>query len=147
MAYFSLKRRMINNDAVFEVNETAGRYEAVTLSPSALKGFAASLEWIAGEVGWDWAYRRISELGQYCYAALAQIEGLRLYQPGRAVSGLIHFTLDGIAPADLTARLAEEGILIRHTPEPQLNRVATGFYNNEEDIDRLAQGIREIRDA
>jgi L-cysteine/cystine lyase len=146
MAYFSLKHRMINNDAIFEPNESARRYEAVTLSPSAVKGFGASLDWIANEVGWEWAYRRIAELGRYCYAALAQIEGLRLYLP-EAVSGLIHFTLDGIAPADLTARLAEQGILIRHTPEPQLNRVATGFYNNEDDIDRLTQSIREVRDA
>ena len=47
----------------------------------------------------------------------------------------------------LTARLGEQGIIIRHTPEPLLNRVATGFYNTEEDIDRLAQAIRAIRDA
>ena len=35
----------------------------------------------------------------------------------------------------------------RHTPEPQLNRVATGFYNTEEEIDRLAKAIAAIGDA
>jgi L-cysteine/cystine lyase len=144
MAYPSLKSRMINNEAIFEPCEGARRYEAVTLSPPALKAFSASLAWIADDIGWDWAYRRIAELGRYCYAALAQIDGLRLYLPQQAVAGLIHFTLDGMAPMQLTERLYQQGIMIRHTPEPQLNRVATGFYNNTDDIDRLAQGIQAI---
>jgi L-cysteine/cystine lyase len=145
MAYFSLKRRMINNDVPFEPTDGARRFEAVTLSPATVKGFTTSLEWIANEVGWEWAYTRIAELGRYCYAALAQIEGVRLYQSHQAPSGLIHFSLDGIAPAALTEQLAARDILIRHTPEPQLNRVATGFYNTEEDIDRLANAIRDIK--
>jgi len=145
MAYPSLKSRMINNDAIFEPSEGARRYEAVTLYPPAFRALGASLAWIAGDLGWDWVYRRIGELGRYCHAALARIDGVSLYLPEHDVAGLVHFTLDGVAPADLTERLYEQGILIRHTPEPQLNRVATGFYNTEEDIDRLAQGIRAIR--
>jgi L-cysteine/cystine lyase len=145
MSYPSLKSRMINNDAVFEPSDGTRRFEAVTLAPAACRGLSASLAWIADDVGWDWAHRRISELGRYCHAALAQIDGVRLYLPEHAIAGLIHFTLDGVAPADLTEQLYERGVIIRHTPEPQLNRVATGFYNNEEDIDRLAQGIRAIK--
>ncbi len=64
------------------------------------------------------------------------------------VRGTVHIdTVEGIAPADLTSKLAEQGINIRHTPEPELNRVATGFYNTETDIDRLAEAITAARNA
>jgi L-cysteine/cystine lyase len=145
MAYPSLKHRMINNDAIFEPSEGARRYEGVTLYPAAFRALCTGLAWIGGELGWDWVYRRIGELGRYCHAALAGIDGVQLYLPEHAVAGLVHFTLEGIAPADLTERLNQQGIMIRHTPEPQLNRVATGFYNTEEDIDRLAQTIQALR--
>jgi selenocysteine lyase/cysteine desulfurase len=135
IGYSGLVGRMIRDDAVFTPSEGAQRYEAISFYRPALKAFHAGLTWIADEIGWDWVYRRIHELGQYCYDALARIDGVSMYLPKEAIAGLIHITAAGIAPADLTAKLAAEGILIRHTSEPQLNRVAAGFYNNEADID------------
>jgi L-cysteine/cystine lyase len=147
IGYTGTKSRVNNAEAVFEPGEGAKRYQFAALYLPAVKALGASLNWIAGEVGWDWAYRRIHELGRYCYAVLAQIDGVSLYLPEHAIVGLVHFSVAGVAPADLTARLAEQGIIIRHTPEPQLNRVATGFYNTEEEIDRLAQAIAAIGSA
>jgi L-cysteine/cystine lyase len=147
IGYWGIKSRMNHAEAIFEVGEGAKRYQYASLYPPAVKALGVSLSWIADEIGWDWVYRRIRELGRYCHAALARLDGISLYLPEEAVTGLIHFTVAGVQPADLTARLGEQGIIIRHTPEPQLNRVATGFYNTEEDIDRLAQAIAAIRDA
>jgi L-cysteine/cystine lyase len=147
IGYSGLTARMTRDDAVFAPSEGARRYEAISFYRPSLKAFQASLTWIAEEVGWEWAYRRIRELGQYCYDALARIDGVTLYLPKEAIAGLVHFTVDGVAPADLTAKLAEDGILIRHTPEPQLNRVATGFYNTEPDLDRLAESIARIHET
>jgi L-cysteine/cystine lyase len=145
IGYWGIKSRMNHAEAVFEVGEGAKRYQYASLYPPAVKALSTSLEWIANEIGWDWVYRRIRELGRYCYAALEQIDGISLYLPAAEISGLIHFRVAGVEPADLTARLGEQGIIIRHTPEPLLNRVATGFYNTEEDIDRLAQAIVEVQ--
>jgi L-cysteine/cystine lyase len=145
IGYWGTKSRVNHAESVFEPGEGAKRYQFASLYPPAVKALGVSLNWIAGEVGWDWAYRRIRELGRYCHAALARIDGVSLYLPEPVITGLVHFTVAGVAPADLTAQLAEQGIIIRHTPEPQLNRVATGFYNTEEEIDRLAQAIAEIR--
>jgi L-cysteine/cystine lyase len=145
IGYSGLVGRMIHDDAVFTPSEGARRYEAISFYHPSLKAFHAGLTWIADEIGWDWVYRRIHELGQYCYDALARIDGVRMYMPKHAIAGLVHFTAEGLAPADLTAKLAADGVLIRHTPEPQLNRVATGFYNNEADIDRLATNVARIR--
>ena len=145
IGYSGLTGRMTHEDAVFTPSEGARRYEAASFYHPSLKAFHTGLAWIANEIGWDWAYRRIHELGQYCYDALARIDGVSMYLPKHAIAGLVHFTLAGIAPADLSAKLAAQDILIRHTPDPQLNRVSTGFYNNEADIDRLAASIAAIR--
>jgi selenocysteine lyase/cysteine desulfurase len=34
--------------------------------------------------------------------------------------------------------------MIRHTPHPNANRVSTGFYNTEDEIDQLAEAIATI---
>jgi selenocysteine lyase/cysteine desulfurase len=136
---------MISNDAVFAPNPTAKRFEPITMAPATIVGLDVSLDWITNEVGWDWAFKRITELSAYCYHALAGVEGVRLYQAEPQASGLIHFTLDGLTPPELTEKLLERGILIRHTPEPQQNRVSTGFYNTEAEIDRFVQAVAEIR--
>lgn len=147
IGYSGTKSRVSHAEAVFEAGEGAKRYQFASLYTPAVKALGTSLNWIADEVGWDWAYRRIRELGRYCHAALARLDGVSLYLLEDSIVGLIHFTVAGVAPADLTARLSEQGILIRHTPEPQLNRVATGFYNTEAEIDRLAECIAAIRDS
>jgi L-cysteine/cystine lyase len=147
IGYWGIKSRVSHAEAIFEVGEGAKRYQFASLYPPAVNAMGVSLNWIAGEVGWDWAYRRTRELGRYCHAALARLDGVSLYLPEQAIAGLIHFTVAGVEPADLTTRLGEQGIIIRHTPEPQLNRVATGFYNTEAEIDRLAECIAAILDS
>jgi selenocysteine lyase/cysteine desulfurase len=42
-------------------------------------------------------------------------------------------------PARLVAKLAEQNIIV--TKKPQGIRVATHFFNNEEDIQRLIAGL------
>ena len=45
-------------------------------------------------------------------------------------------------PAQVTAQLAERGVVV--TEKPQGIRVATNFFNNEDDIDRLIEGLGEV---
>jgi selenocysteine lyase/cysteine desulfurase len=42
----------------------------------------------------------------------------------------------------LVAKLAERKIIV--TKKPQGIRVATHFFNNEEDIERLIEGLRRL---
>ncbi len=145
MGYASVKMGMSDYDGNYVPGEGARRFETVSHYSPALKAFGTSLRWIAGEVGWDWAYARIAALGRYCYERLAAIDGVTMHTPADRMAGLVHFTVAGITPPDLTARLAEHGILIRYVPNPHANRVATGFYNTEEEIDRLAEKIEEVK--
>lgn len=144
MGYHGVQMGMSSAEGFYVPPPTASRYEAATLYPPSIAGLNASLDWLADEIGWPWIYGRIAELGRYCYDALAAIPGVTMISPREGKAGLTHFALAGIAPADLTAKLAEQGIMIRHTPYPVANRVATGFYNTEEEIDRLATAITVI---
>jgi L-cysteine/cystine lyase len=126
---------------------TAMRYQVATLYPPSLTAFTTSLRWLRDEVGWPWIFERIAALGRVCYETLAAVPGVCLHTPPEAMAGLVHFTLEGIAPKDLTARLAERGILIRDLADPAVNRVSVGFYNTEEEVQRLAEALRELRAA
>lgn len=144
IGYWGLKARVISNEAEIQFSETAQRYQYGANHPASLAAFNTTLKWIRDEIGWEWVYCRTRELAGYAYDELAQVKGLRLYMPREQISGLVHFSVDGIAPADLTAKLYERNILIRHVPEPALNRIATGFFNTEEDITRLVDGINAV---
>ena len=137
--------KMSDDAGNFVPGEGAKRYEAASLYLPAVKALNDSLQWIGEEVGWEWAYRRIAELGRYCYDRLAALEGVTMHSPREPLAGLIAFTLAGVAPPDLTTKLHERGVVIRYTPYPHVNRVAPGFYNTEEEIDRLAAALVEIR--
>lgn len=128
----------------FVPNASAQRYEAATIYPPSVAGLGASLHWIAESVGWEWAHQRIARLGRLCYDTLAALPGVSMHTPKDAMAGLVHFTVEGVAPEDLTKRLAERNIVIRHTPHPSANRVSTGFYTSEEDIATLAREIEDL---
>jgi L-cysteine/cystine lyase len=143
--YFGIKHGMSTTEGYFVPTEGAQRYEAASLYPPAMKAFTTSLDWIIRDIGLEWIYQRIAALGQYCYQALSAIEGVTIHSPRDHMAGLLHFTLEGMAPADVTSQLRERDIIIRDTPQPAANRVSLGFYNTHEEIDRLAGAIAELR--
>ncbi len=143
--YFGVKGHVNRADKPFVPYEGAKRYEAATLYPPSVKALGTSLAWLRDEVGWDWAFARIRALAQYAYDRLAALDDVEMFLPRDQVAGLLHFKVAGIEPADLTMKLFERDILIRHTPDPVLNRVATGFYNTEADIDRLAEAMAQVQ--
>lgn len=144
--YFAVKMGMSDFEGNFVPAPSAVRYEAASHYPAGLRALTESMRWIGEDLGWDWVYQRVATLGQACYDTLAQVEGVTMYTPRDHMAGLIAFTVDGIEPAKLTTLLAARGTLIRHTPYPAANRVATGFYNTEGEIVRLAKELAIVRD-
>ena len=145
MGYFGIKPGMSSTEGYFVPNDGARRYETASQYYPAVKAFATSLAWLNEEIGLEWIYRRIASLGQYCYQALASVPGVTLLTPRERMAGLVHFTLEDVAPADVTTRLREQGILIRETPAPAANRVSLGFYNTREEIDLLVEAVARVR--
>ncbi len=128
----------------------AGRFDVGGYNLPLLVGQKVSTEWIRDEVGLDWAYTRIKRLGEYAHKMLSAIKGITAITPEEHMAGLVAFTMDGIEPVELKNRLlAEHGVTIRdvnkYINNPNALRVATGFYNTKEDLDRLGAGIKAIQ--
>lgn len=138
--------------ASFAPASGAQRFDVGSVNLPLLIGQKTSTEWIKDDVGLDWAHERIGRLGRYARTALEGVHGVALVTPENRQAGLITFTVEGISPLDLKNRLYEDhGVTIRDVQKyinnPNALRIATGFYNSEEDLDRLATGIKAVLNA
>lgn len=127
----------------FLPQEGARRFEVGTTHGPAEAGWLASLRWLGREVGWDALRARATQLVERAAASLSAIPGLQLLTPPWR-AGLLSFVLDGVEPASAVAPLKERGIWLRHIPDPPCLRIAVGFYNTEEEIDRLASELKGL---
>ncbi len=124
----------------------ARRYEVATVYRPAIRAMIDNLVWLDETVGWEWIHHRIASLAEYAYRKLNATSGVTVLSPGRPQSGLVVFNLDGYDPARVVLKLSEEGIILRFLNEPAALRISTGFYNNEEDIDRLIAALQAVQE-
>lgn len=124
--------------------EGARRFEVGSVYRPGVHGMAANMGWLAEEVGWAWIYSRIAHLNAYAYERLQSLAAVDMITRAPGESGLLSFYLDGYDSARVVAKLAQENIIIRFLGHPYCLRVSTGFYNNEEDIDRLVSVLDEV---
>lgn len=126
----------------------AARYQLATaMYMPTLLGFQKSLEYLLDHVGMDWVHARIQRLARHIRASISDIPGVKVVTPQGKEAGLIEFLVDGWHPSDLCTRLNERNFMLRPEPEHQLPapaRISTGFYNTEEELDQLAEAIRDI---
>jgi len=139
VGYWSIKHE---KGIAWELQNGAQRFELGGRQTCGVAGQGAVLNWLENCVGYEWIFKRISALSGYTYHALQDIPGLTLLTPQPGESGLITFTLAGHDDDELVKRLAEQyNISIRNIPTTKALRVSTGFYNTEEEIDRLVQAL------
>jgi len=130
-----------------ELHGDARRFEGSSVYHPAVTGMLASLSWLEGQVGWEWAHARIEHLQAHAREVLSRVAGLRLLTPRKA-AGLLHFQLrpgtELTVLKDVEIKLSAQGIRIRSVPHTESLRVSTGFWNTEEEIDRLGNALQEI---
>ena len=130
-------------------NPTAARYEIGEFFGPAIEAHHAALTWLRDEVGLGWAYARIADLGRRCHAGLSGVPNLSVVTPADRMAGLVNVQTPLMRPQELTAKLFERGLTIRYVdtrPCPATARVATGWWNTEEEIDHLVAAVGEILD-
>jgi selenocysteine lyase/cysteine desulfurase len=91
---------------------------------------------------------------------LAAIDGVTLYgpQPDAARTSTLSFTVAGVPSSEAARRLAERGLFVSHgdfyamTVVERLGLALEGLiragcacYTTEEEIDRLIEGVRELK--
>jgi cysteine desulfurase/selenocysteine lyase len=151
----SMITRVTLQDATW--NETPWKFEAGTPAIAEAVGLAAALEYLDG-IGMDRIRAHERALFEAAWSRLGSLPGVRLLGPESPEehAGVISFLLDGIHPHDVAAVLDGEGIAVRaghHCAQPLMDRyglaattrASFSVYNDEEDVDRLADAIGVVQ--
>ena len=96
------------------------------------------------EIGTKRIEERVLELNRHLTSRLTEA-GWRVLSPLREESMRSAETLVAVEnPAETVEHLKQRGVIV--TKKPQGIRVATHFFNNEDEIARLIEALEEIRE-
>ncbi len=133
-------------------NELPYKFEAGTPNIAGAIGLGAAIDYLTG-IGMERISRYEAALLNYATDRISQLDGIRLFGTAEHKASVISFNLDGIHPHDLGTVLDHQGVAIRtghHCAMPVMAfydipgtaRASLAFYNNEQDIDQLVDGLR-----
>jgi len=122
--------------------DSARRFEVGTVYRPGIYGMLANLKWLDETVGWPWIHQRIEHVAEYARNALRELPGTTILTPPGPQAGLVTFNVEGLDPAKTMLKLGSDGVILRFIRHPYALRVSTGFYNSEEDIDRLVATLQ-----
>jgi cysteine desulfurase/selenocysteine lyase len=137
-------------------NELPAKFEAGTPNISGAVGLGAALEFVE-HLGRPAIAAHEHGLLSLASAGLAALPGVRLVGTAPGKAAVVSFTMDGIHPHDIGTILDSEGIAIRtghHCAMPVMEyfglpataRASFGCYSNAQDVERLVQGVRNVRE-
>jgi L-cysteine/cystine lyase len=116
----------------FAPREGAARFDAGWPGVPTLAGLVAALGTHPA-----WRYERAAEMAARCRALLVPLVEV-VTPPGH--STLVSFRPRS-DPAELVASLRERGVVVRELPGRNLVRASCGWWTNEDDLQRLADGV------
>jgi len=128
-SYFAQKS--IEPDGTFVPAEGVARFDSGWLATPSLAGLQAALEGAP-----DWRHDRAAEIAELCRRALRE----RYDVVGDGTATLVSFVPAGEASAE-AARLYEAGVVVRDLPGTGWLRASCGWWNNEEDVERLVNAL------
>ena len=133
------------------------KFEAGTPNIAGAIGMGAAIDFLSG-VGMDAIAKHEHELLEYALERMNAVDGIRIYGPQSPDehSALISFTLGDAHPHDISTILDSEGIAVRaghhcaqlamqHFGISATARASSYLYNTESDIDRLIEGLEQVR--
>jgi cysteine desulfurase/selenocysteine lyase len=133
------------------------RFEAGTPPIGEAVGLAAAVEWV-DRIGLDAAHAHEAELGAHALERLTEVPGLRVFGPpaGEDRVGIVSFALDGVHAHDVSEILDRHAVAVRaghHCAQvlmerlgvPATTRASVAVYNTREEIDRLIEGLLDVR--
>jgi cysteine desulfurase / selenocysteine lyase len=139
-----------------EYQEPPHRFEAGTPDIAGAIGLGAAVDFIE-ELGRDNILAHEEALTGYGVDRLSHIPGLRLLDAGQRRLGILSFDLEGVHPHDIAQVLDQHRVAVRaghHCAQPLMEwfglpgttRASLGVYNDERDIDRLAEAVEVARE-
>lgn len=140
-------------DGGYEVLSGAQRFEFGEFGYGAKVGLAVATRYML-DVGIDAIAERVQQLSTRLRSELASIEGVQVHDQGRVRSGIVTFTVDEVASADMTAVLRAGGVNTSapHRTAAQLDLGARGiddvvragvhYFNTDSELDRLIEIVQ-----
>ena len=131
-SYFA--QQSLERDGSFVPTDGAARFDSGWLAPPLLAGFEAALN-----IAPEWRFARAAQITAYCREALAE----RCEVIGEPDQGTLVSWVSPGDPVDVARRLYERGVVVRDLPGTGWLRASCGWWTSEDDIERLASGIKE----
>ena len=136
-------------------NELPYKLEAGTPIIAGAVGLGVAIDFL-NEIGMDQVHAYEQKLVNRAMEQLLQIPGFIMYGP-KERGGLITFNLEDIHPHDVSTVMDMDGVAVRaghHCAQPLMKelkvnataRASFYIYNTEEEIDRLAESIRNAKE-
>jgi len=133
------------------------KFEAGTPNIAGAIGMGTAIDFLS-RVGMDAIAKHEHALLGYALERMSAVDGIRIYGPQSPDehSALISFTLGDAHPHDISTILDSEGIAVRaghhcaqlamqHFGISATARASIYLYNTESDIDRLIEGLEQVR--
>ncbi|WP_181349550.1 cysteine desulfurase [Thalassobacillus sp. CUG 92003] len=118
-------------------------------------GLGAAIDFL-NEIGFDEIESHEHKLAAYAQQRMQTIDGLTIYGPDDRAA-LVTFNMSDVHPHDVATVLDAEGVAVRaghHCAQPLMKwlevsataRASFYLYNNENDIDRLVDGLQKTKE-
>lgn len=131
------------------------RFEAGTPNIAGAVSLAAAIEFLES-IGMQAVTEHEAELMRHATEAISEMDGVQIYGRTADKCGALSFNLDGLDAYDVATLLDQYGIAVRsgtHCAEPVVKhygvhaavRASFALYNTIEDIDRLIEGLAQVR--
>jgi cysteine desulfurase/selenocysteine lyase len=137
-------------------NQLPWKFEAGTTPFTEAVGLAAALDWL-GALGIENVAAHESDVTAYALERLGEVPGLTIFGPRSLPRGpAVSFALEGVHPHDVAEILGREEICVRaghHCTQPLMRRLGVpatsrasfGVHNSRADVDKLVEGLAEVR--
>ena len=135
-------------------NQLPFKFEAGTMNYVGAHALGVALDFLSS-IGMESIMAREAQLLSYATEKIKQFPGLRIIGNAREKAAVLSFILNDIHQFDIGMVLDKMGIAVRtgtHCNEPVMTffgiegtvRASFAFYNTEDEIDRLMDGIEKI---
>ena len=131
-SYFS--QEAYEPDGAFAPWPGARRFDPGWIPTSSLSGLLAAVRSQP-----DWCFNRSREMAELCRQMLAAI-GEEVVSPEERATIVSWRSGE---PAAVVARLEFEGVMVREIPKTGLVRASIGWWTNDDDLERLANGLKQ----
>jgi cysteine desulfurase/selenocysteine lyase len=134
-------------------NDLPFKFEAGTPDITEAIGLGAAIDYI-NSIGLKKMQEREHHLFAYAHDVLRNIDGLRFIGEAKNKTASFSFLINNLHPFDVGEILDKQGIAVRtghHCTQPVMDffnipgtvRASLAFYNTEEEIDKLGEGLKK----